>query len=336
MMLAPFALGLAFVTVNGASLHADTTYLSIPNSADNEQLALHCIAPEKPTGKSVLFIHGKNFPTMLAFGFEFSPRDSWMDFAAQRGFLACGLDFLGFGSSSRPPAMREPADRSAPVTEAPEAAAEIGMAVNYLQRERGMNSIHLVAHSWGTIPAATFAAGHSAQLKSLTLFGPVVPVKTVSNTSTDQGAWFPLTAQDRLEQLRFKDALPPGKSLLDPAIERTWAAEFAATNPHVKGDKPDIMRIPQGPSVDINSVMRGNYPYTPADVRVPIFVVYGNYDVVVNDEGASTFLAKFTSSPLKWRLRVDDGTHVMHLERNRRSLYESVEAFIQTTEAASP
>jgi hypothetical protein len=36
---------------------------------------------------------------------------------------------------------------------------------------------------------------------------------------------------------------------------------------------------------------------------------------------------------LKWRLRIDDGTHVMHLDRSRRSLYESVAAFIRAAES---
>jgi hypothetical protein len=38
---------------------------------------------------------------------------------------------------------------------------------------------------------------------------------------------------------------------------------------------------------------------------------------------------------MKWQLRIDDGTHVMHLERQRWSLYESVAAFIQATSEVS-
>ena len=65
---------------------------------------------------------------------------------------------------------------------------------------------------------------------------------------------------------------------------------------------------------------------------MPVFVVYGNYDVIVDDAGASAILQRFTSSPLKWRTRIDDGTHVMHLDRTRRSLYESVAAFVRVAE----
>lgn len=308
----------------------DTTYLALPH-ASGQRVALHCIAPVKPTRRGVLFIHGSSFPTQLAAGFEFAPGDSWMHFMADRGFLACGLDFLGFGASSRPPAMLGAADGASPVSRAQDAADEIALAVAHMQGVRGVSELHVVAHSWGTIPAATYASQHVATLKSLTLFGPVVPVELPAEEGR-HGAWFSLTAQQRLAQLRFADVVPHDKHLLEAEVEQRWAGAFAASNPHVPGDSPDLMRIPEGPNVDIAAAMRGVYPYKAANIDVPVFVVYGNYDVVVDDAGASSFLAQFTASPMRWRLRIDDGTHVMHLERNRRSLYESVNAFIRATE----
>lgn len=320
-----------------AATHArmDTVHLPLPDTL-GQQVALHCVAPEHPSGETVLFVHGSSFPTRLAAGFEFHPGDSWMGFMASKGFLACGLDFRGFGASSRPSAMSGPAASAAPVEEAGAAADEIALAVDYLRERRGAGAIHLVAHSWGTIPAGLYAAHHAGRLRSLTLFGPIVPVAATEAEPPVRGAWFHLTAAQRLEQLRFKSVLPEGTALLDPAIERRWAAEFAASVPHVQGDGPDDLRIPNGPNVDVAAVRAGHYPYLPGDIALPVFVVYGDYDAVVDDVGAGAFLARFTASPLKWRLRIDDGTHVMHLERQRRSLYESVAAFIRAADTVSP
>lgn len=309
----------------------DTTYIPIPN-APMQHLALHCAHPAQASSKSVLFIHGSSFPTMLASGFEFTPGDSWIEYMARKGYVACGLDFLGFGASSRPPAMSGPADAAKPVTDAKEASQEIALAVHELRNKQGMKAIHIVAHSWGTISAAAFAAASPDELTSLTLFGPIVPLNTSAQSDQSQPAWWTITAQERLQQLRFKDVLPPGKRLLEKAVEQTWAPAFAASDPHVAGDPPDALRIPNGPNVDIDAVDAGHYPYEASKVTVPVFVVYGDYDVIVNDTGAARFLEKFTGSPLRWRLRIDDGTHVMHLERNRHSLYESVNAFIHATE----
>lgn len=307
-----------------------TTYLPVPGSP-GQRLALHCIAPAQATGRGVLFIHGASFPTMLAAGFEFAPGDSWLAFVARRGYLACGLDFLGFGDASRPRAMAG-GGAGVPVTRATEAAAQIAVAVEELRTTRGIAEVHLVAHSWGTIPAAAYAAAHPHAFASLTLFGPVVPVaKPASAPVTD--AWWGITAQARYRQLRYTDVLPPGMDLLEPAVDACWAERFEASAPHVPGDPPAQLRIPSGPLADIVEAEAGRYPYVAGNVRVPVFVVYGDYDTVVGDSGAAAFLAGFRASPLRWRLRIEHGTHVMHLERARRSLYESVDAFIRAAEA---
>jgi pimeloyl-ACP methyl ester carboxylesterase len=251
---------------------------------------------------------------------------------AAEGYLACGFDFVGFGASSRPAAMLEAADRAAPVLRAPEAAEQIALAVGYLRGKRGLANVHIVAHSWGTLPAAAFAAAHSAEIRSLTLFGPVVPTSGTPEQTAKRGAWYAMKAEDRLERLHFRSALPAGKSLLDPQVDERWAREYAASSPIVAGDAPGLVRIPEGPNADLDAATAGQLPYAPADVRVPVFVVYGNYDVIVDDAGASAFLQRFTGSPLKWRMRIDDGTHVMHLDRTRRSLYESVAAFVRVAE----
>lgn len=328
-MSALLALGLI------AAISTSTIYLPVALQP-GQQLALHCVAPAHANGQSVLFVHGASFPTMLAFGFEFAPGDSWMKFMARQGFLACGLDFLGFGESSRPAAMAGAAEGAAPVTRAPEAAREIAAAIDYLQRKRGMGRVHLVAHSWGTIPAATYAAAHPDALASLTLFGPVVP-KPGEKAEAVHVAWWTITAEARYRQLQFKDVLPSELSLLEPAVAQRWAARFDASVPHIEGDKAGDLRIPAGPAADIDAVAAdGNYPYDAASIQVPVFVVYGDYDTVTNDAGAAAFLAKFSASPLKWRMRIDHGTHVMHLERNRHSLYQSVDAFIRAANTVQP
>lgn len=308
-----------------------TTYLPLPQ-ANGQRVAVHCIAPAQATDRSVLFVHGASFPTMLAAGFEFAPGDSWLAFVARRGYLACGLDFVGFGASSRPPAMAG-AEAGAPVTGTPEAVAQIALAVDYLHATRGMAKVHIVAHSWGTIPAAAYAAAHPQALASLTLFGPVTPVAQPEPASHGT-AWWGITAQTRYQQLRYLDVLPAGMVLLEPAVDARWAAQFDTSAPHVAGDPPGQLRIPFGPLADLGEAEAGRYPYAADRVRAPVFVVYGDHDTVVGDTAtAEAFLARFTASPLRWQLRIDHGTHVMHLERARRSLYESVDAFVHAAEA---
>ena len=306
--------------------------IEIPISPGSAQhVALHCARPTGRTDKSVLFIHGSSFPTMLAAGYEFRSGDSWIDFMAAHGFYSCGLDFLGFGASSRPAIMSETPTGKAPLLRAPEAAREIAIATGYLRSRGGIHEMHIIAHSWGTIPAAEFAATHPGSVTSLTLFAPVIP-HPGSKPESEHVAWWSTTAKQRLRALYFSDVLPEGVVLLAPAVAKNWAEDFEASAPHIAGDPPGEIRIPEGPNADIEAAHDGIYPYAAEEVTAPVFVVYGDYDVEANHPNVSTFLARFTSSRLKWRLCIHDGTHVMHLERNRVSLYESVLGFIRTTE----
>lgn len=315
-----------------SATESSTVYLPLP-AAPTAHVALHCAKGAGTETQAVLFVHGASFPTMLASGFEFAPGDSWMDYTAQAGYLACGLDFLGYGGSSRPAAMAEAADKSQPLIRAPEATSEIALAVEYLRTQRHMARIHLVAHSWGTIPAAKYAADHPGMLASLTLFGPVVPTGPSDDSPVHYG-WFLLSAEDRYQELRFTDVLPPGTDLLEAAVHKRWAKEFAASGPHYAEDPPDNLRIPAGFLPDIAEAEQGRYPYDPRKVVTPLFVVYGDYDTIAVDAGVTSFINGFSASPVIWRLKIRQGTHVMHLERNRRSLYESVLAFIRLNDAA--
>jgi pimeloyl-ACP methyl ester carboxylesterase len=332
-MLAILGIGLASAL---AAAPTDVESVRLPLvSGSSQYVALHCASPKVKTDRAVLFIHGASFPTMLAFGYEFTPGDSWMSYMAKQGYLACGLDFLGFGASSRPPTMASPPQGVAPIDRAPEAAQQIAAAVDYLIHRRGIVRLHLIAHSWGTVPAALYVASHPEIPVSLTLFGPIVPVADTKPGQTE-AAWWQLSAQDRYEQLKFTDVLPKGMDLLEPSVHARWASEFdASAAPDSKTSDGDL-RIPAGPLADIREVHAGTYPYAQAKITCPVFVVYGDYDTEVNDDGASAFLARFSTSPMKWRLRIDHGTHVMHLEKNRHSLYASVYAFIQAVDTASP
>ena len=325
------ALGAALLaaSLNHGAL-VETIRLPI-SSGSAQHVALHCVEPKTFTGKGVLFVHGSSFPTMLAAGFEFRGGDSWIDFMAAHDFLACGLDFLGFGASSRPQVMSESPVGKPPLLRAPEAADEINLAIAYMREKYGIREFHVIAHSWGTIPAAEFAASHPGALQSLVLFGPVVPLPG-SKPESEHVAWFSITGKERLQQLYFRDVLPPDLVLLEPALGERWAKEFEASAPHFPGDRPGAIRIPDGPLADVDEANVGKYPYAPNHVVAPVFVVFGNYDSVVNEREAPAFLARFTSSPLKWQLCIHDGTHVMHLERNRVSLYQSVLGFIRTAE----
>jgi alpha-beta hydrolase superfamily lysophospholipase len=248
---------------------------------------------------------------------------------AASGLAAYGLDFPGFGASSMRSALDGEVRNGPPLMRAPDAARAIAAAVDYLQGVRGIKELHIVAHSWGTLPAALFASTNSQSVASLTLFGPIVAGPEPQSVSR-QGGWWEITAPERYEQLRYRQLLPPNVDLLEPAIHARWQSDFeesARTGGHFHEGS---VRIPAGPVVDIAEAHLGIYPYVREHLHLPILLVHGNYDNQVDHNGAQTFLRGCRNAPLRWHLEIDGGTHVLHLEHNRHSLYAAVAAFIGT------
>ena len=64
--------------------------------------------------KTVVYVHGATYPSETAFDLQLGGQ-SWMDYIANRGFDVYLLDLRGYGRSSRPKEMSEPADKNEPI-----------------------------------------------------------------------------------------------------------------------------------------------------------------------------------------------------------------------------
>ena len=64
--------------------------------------------------RTVLFVHGATYPASTCFDLQLDGL-SWMDYIAARGYDVYLLDLRGYGRSTRPPEMAEPAEAHAPI-----------------------------------------------------------------------------------------------------------------------------------------------------------------------------------------------------------------------------
>ncbi len=62
----------------------------------------------------VLFFHGATYPAESSFDLALGGL-SWMDYIAQRGFDVYLMDLRGYGASTRPPEMSQPATENPPI-----------------------------------------------------------------------------------------------------------------------------------------------------------------------------------------------------------------------------
>lgn len=136
----------------------------------------------------VLFVHGAGTPAEVAFDVPYEDY-SWMAYLAKAGFDTFAMDTTGYGRSTRPAVMADPCnlakDRQAGFVAVPCAASyphqlttiqsdwdDIGAAVDYVRKLRGVEKVSLVAWSLGGPRAAGYAGQHPEKVDRLVLLAP--------------------------------------------------------------------------------------------------------------------------------------------------------------------
>jgi pimeloyl-ACP methyl ester carboxylesterase len=186
-----------------------------------------------------LYVHGATFPSALSVGFDFGG-GSWLDDFNARGFDAWAFDFAGFGESGRYAAMAEPADRHPPLCRASEASGQVAAVLALMRRETGRPRASLVAHSWGSMPAARATIAEPDGVDRLVLFAPIAR-RTTGAAPANLPAWTDVTTD--AQHARFVEDVPKGHPPVLVAFDR-WAPAYLASDPDAAGRSPLAVPFP--------------------------------------------------------------------------------------------
>ena len=319
-----------------ATLDSREQHFRIPGPLEGLRLFLRHLAPFRPREDAgiVLYIHGATFPSALSIAHRFDGR-SWRDHLCEAGFHVWGLDFHGYGESDRYPEMAEAADRCTPLGRTAEASAQVAAAARFILAHHQAPRLSIIAHSWGTMPAAHCAGAYPQLIDRLVLFGPIARRDLQSGEQMSLPGWRLITLHD--QWTRFIEDVPPGEPpVLSRAHFDEWGARYLDGDPQSRHRDPAGVVVPAGPIADIADAWRGKFPYDPALVRAPVAIIRGAWDGVIPDEDARRLFDAFTASPIKRDIKIGRATHLMHLETMRTALYRESIAFLQGGDCASP
>ena len=273
----------------------------------------------KPGTPAVLYVHGATFPLALSVGFDFGG-GSWLDDWNARGFDAWAFDFAGFGESGRFPEMAEPADRHPPLGRAAHAAAQIAAVLALIRRETGQQRVSLVSHSWGSMPAGLATVREPEAVEQLVLFAPIAR-RAGDGGAVALPAWGEVS--NEAQYARFVEDVPKDHPPVLVAFDR-WAPAYLASDPGAAARTPPAVRIPNGPRADNMDAWQGRLAWDPTKLTRPVTIVHGAWDSLCRDSDAAMILAAAADAPARRDLKLEAGTHLMHLETGRRALYEAV------------
>ena len=331
----------AAVIAMTAAARADTRVvmeeIMVPSSDPGIEIYVRNKRPADMTSfrpeRTLLYVHGSTYPSSTAFDLQLDGL-SWMDYIAQRGYDVYLLDLRGYGKSTRPKEMSQPAEANGPIVRGETAVKDIGAVVDYILKRRNIGKLNLLGWSWGTTLMATYTTQNSAKVERLVLYAPVWIRTTPSLVQAGAGPT-PAYRMVRRDQAlgRWMTGVPDDKKadLIPAGWFDKWADATWATDPEGAKMNPPVLRAPNGTVQDTLEFFGASPPkayYDPAKVTVPTLLIGAEWDRDAPPYMGQTLFPLLTHSPGKRLVQLAEGTHTIIMEKNRLKLFEAVQAFL--------
>jgi pimeloyl-ACP methyl ester carboxylesterase len=279
--------------------------------------------------KTLLFLHGATYPAETSFDLAIDGV-SMMDLFARAGFDVYLLDVRGYGGSTRPPEMDQPAADNKPVVSSVDAGNDLGAAVDYILSSRDIPKLNLMGWSWGTSIAGAYTASHNDRVDRLVLYDPAWLVKP---TVAPKGAVLPAYRLVSKESAlaRWMHPAPEDKQaqLIPPGVFEAWWNATLATDPVGSRMTPPALRACNGVGEElVNFWLAGKPYYDPGKIEVPTLVIHVEWEADPKSAMAENYFEQLIHASHKRIVRLMDCTHMVIMEKNRMQLFEEVFRFL--------
>jgi pimeloyl-ACP methyl ester carboxylesterase len=291
----------------------------------------HAKGVEKFAGdKILLYVHGATYPSETAFDLKLNGM-SWMDYIAQHGYDVYLVDLRGYGKSTRPSEMDKPAAENEPIVRTETAVKDVGAAVDFILKRRGVSKINLIGWSWGTSIMGWYTAQNNDKVNRLVLYAPqwIRDAPALTDSGGKLGAYRSVSRD--AAKGRWLTGVPENKKadLIPPGWFEAWADATFATDPVGAKQTPPVLRAPNGVVQDGREFWAaGKALYDPAGIRVPTFLAHAEWDADLPNYMLYAYFAKLTNVPYKRYVQIGEGTHTVIMEKNRLQLFQAVQQFL--------
>ncbi|KVM65529.1 alpha/beta hydrolase [Burkholderia gladioli] len=279
--------------------------------------------------RTIVMVHGATYSSGSLYDVPLNGM-SFMDYLAAAGYDVYAFDVRGYGRSARPPEMEQPAEHNPPVAGTDIGVMDLGSVIDHVLRRRGLCRLNVFGMSWGGTVAGAYASRHSDKVHKLALLAPQwlsdkpIPI----DGGGPLGAWRLVSVRDSLS--RWLGSVPEyGRKALVPAgwFEQ-WADFTLAEDPWSQTCTPGRIRASNGPIQDIRDYWRaGRAYYEPSELRVPVLLVHGEWDVDVPIDLAHAWFRELRNASHRQWIEIGEATHLVLLEKNRLLAFEAVRNF---------
>jgi pimeloyl-ACP methyl ester carboxylesterase len=234
-----------------------------------------------------------------------------MDMLATNGYDVWAIDIHGYGHSDK-------TDKDWSGVQS--AAADIGAAVEYITRLRGVSKVDLLGWSAGTQRAGLYAMEHPERVGKLILYAPqwkgTAEYHEQLRKRIDNGG-IPLGQYRINTEAAARSDFLEGELAHDPQFEEDVVAFYA---------KEALQTDPQSPN---SFVEHANLPVLdPLRITVPTMIIFGEYDYYAKEEDLLPFFSQLKTGDKRFVL-LPHGGHALMLEKDHRRFQQEVLSFLE-------
>jgi pimeloyl-ACP methyl ester carboxylesterase len=225
--------------------------------------------------------------------------------------------------------MDQPAKDNAPIVTTDVAVRDIGAAVDFILKRRGVSKINLLGWSWGTATMATYTVQNNDKINKLVLYAPLWLRTTPAAIGGDGPLGAYRSVAKEAAKKRWLAGVPEDKQtdLIPPGWFEAWADATWATDP--KSKESGQLRAPNGIIQDLRTYwMAGKAYYDPANIRVPTLLIKAEWDQDTPSYMAQALFPLLKNAPEKRYVEIGEGTHTVIMEKNRLQLFREVQLFL--------
>ncbi len=260
------------------------------------------------SGKVALLVHGGTWSGRPDFDLQI--RDySLMDMFAMNGYDVWAIDIHGYGHSDK-------TDKDWSGVQS--AAADIGAAVEYVTKLRGVSKVDLLGWSAGTQRAGMYVMQHPERVARLILYAPVwnaTPEYREQVRKKIENGGKPLGQYRINTEAAARSDFVEGALAHDLQFEEDVVALYA---------KEALAIDPQSPNAFVDYA---NFPILdPHRITVPTMIIFGEYDYLAKQEDLLPFFSQLGTSDKQFVV-LPHGGHALLLEKDHRRFQRQVVGF---------
>jgi pimeloyl-ACP methyl ester carboxylesterase len=278
-------------------------------------------------GKVLLLIQGYSIPGSVTFDTDHG-NCSLMRYFARAGWDTFTFDLEGFGLSTRPLIMDDPAafpDSKAPIG-VDVSLRDVERVVDFISALRGIKRVHLLGFSQAAyLEAPRYAIQHPDKVARLVLFGaayknPMNPEEREKSAADGDAekVFHSVPAPERWAGLGTTE------ERVAPGCFEAHQRALLASDPK-SGELGGAIRIPAGRSVD--EALADPF-FDAAKISVPTLVIRGDADTWATRQDNQQLIDAL-SAMAKEYVEISNGGHFLQFEKVNVEFYEALQNFLQ-------